>query len=92
LKVFWLALGSTQPPIQCILVSLVIGVRHPGREAADHPLLPNFEVKKVWSLTSTPTHAFIVCTGKNLLYCYDVFVNIHSKIPLIWHRIILESS
>jgi len=37
---------SVQPPMQCVLGALSLGLKLPGREA-DHP-------KNMWSYTSTP--------------------------------------
>jgi hypothetical protein len=47
-------LGSTQPPLQCIL-----GVKWPGCEA-DHSPPSSAEVKNAWSCTSTPQYVFMV--------------------------------
>jgi hypothetical protein len=41
------ALGSTQPPIQCVRGALSPGVKRPGHEA-DHSPLASVEVKKIW--------------------------------------------
>jgi hypothetical protein len=47
------ALGSTQPPTQCVPGALSPGVKRLGREA-DHPPPASTEVKKMWIYTSTP--------------------------------------
>jgi hypothetical protein len=46
-------LGPTQPPIQSVPRVLSL-----GREA-DHSLLANVEVKKMWIYTFTPPYAFM---------------------------------
>jgi hypothetical protein len=51
-------LGSTQPPIQWVPVTLSPGVKRPGREA-DHSLPTSAEVKKIWIYTSIPPYAFM---------------------------------
>jgi hypothetical protein len=45
-----MALGSTQPPVQCVR-GCFLGVKRPGVEA-DHSPAPNAEVKTEWSYTS----------------------------------------
>jgi hypothetical protein len=47
------ALGPTQTPIQCVLGTLSLGIKRPGREADDSlPLM--LRSKNEWSYTSTP--------------------------------------
>jgi len=46
-------LWSTQTPIQWVPGALSLGVKWHGREA-DHSPPSSFEVKNVWSYTSTP--------------------------------------
>jgi hypothetical protein len=54
-----LALGSTQPPTQCVPGGGSFpGVKRPGREA-DHSPPTSAEVKKMWIYTSTPPYAFM---------------------------------
>jgi hypothetical protein len=53
----WLALGSTQPPIQWAPGALSPGIKRPGREA-DHSPPASDEVKKMWIYISTPSYAF----------------------------------
>jgi hypothetical protein len=43
------ALGSTQPPIQCVPGAVSPEVKRPGREA-DHSPPASAEVKKTWVL------------------------------------------
>jgi hypothetical protein len=47
------ALGSTQPPIQWVLVALSPGVKQPGCEV-DYSPPTSAEVKKMWIYISTP--------------------------------------
>jgi hypothetical protein len=51
------ALGSTQPPIQCVPGAFT-GGKAVGREA-DHSPPANAEVKKIWIYTSTPPYTFV---------------------------------
>jgi hypothetical protein len=44
---FRMALGTTQPPIQCVLGSLSVGIKGQRREA-DHSPLSSAEVKNAW--------------------------------------------
>jgi hypothetical protein len=48
-----MALGTTQPPIQCVPGALSLGVKRPGREA-DHSPPFSAEVKERVELCSTP--------------------------------------
>jgi hypothetical protein len=52
------ALGSTQPPIHWVPVTLSPGVKRPGRET-DHSPPTSAEVKKMWIYTFAPPYAFI---------------------------------
>jgi hypothetical protein len=52
------ALGSTQPPVQCVPRALSAEVERQGREA-DHSPPASAEVKKIWIYTSTPPYAFM---------------------------------
>jgi hypothetical protein len=45
------ALGSTQPPIQCVLGALSPGTKRPEREADNS--LPYVEVNNAWCYTCT---------------------------------------
>jgi hypothetical protein len=54
-----LALGSTQPPFQCVPGgALSLAVKRQGREA-DHSPPASAEAKKMWIYTSTPPYAFM---------------------------------
>jgi hypothetical protein len=44
-----LALGATQPPIQCVPGALSLGVKWPGHKAG-HPSPSSAEVKNPWSM------------------------------------------
>jgi hypothetical protein len=55
---FRLALGSTQPPTQCIPEVLSPGVKRSGREA-EHSPQTSAEVKKICVYTSTPPYVFM---------------------------------
>jgi hypothetical protein len=59
------ALGSTQPPIQCVPRALSPGVKREGREA-DHSPPTSTDVKKMWIYTSTPQYAFIALSTATL--------------------------
>jgi hypothetical protein len=52
------ALGLIQPPNQCVLGTLFLKAKRPGREA-DHSPPSSAEVKNAWSYTSTPQHFFM---------------------------------
>jgi hypothetical protein len=52
------ALGSTQPPIEWILVALSPGVKRQERDADRSPPT-SAEVKKMWIYTFTPLYAFM---------------------------------
>jgi hypothetical protein len=54
-----LALGSTQPPTQQILVTISPGVKWPGHEA-DYSPPSSAKVKNGGSITSTPPYVFIL--------------------------------
>jgi hypothetical protein len=59
-----LALGLTQPPIQCVLRAFSLEVKRLGREA-DHSHPSSAEVKIAWQYTSTPQYAFMAwCSVK----------------------------
>jgi hypothetical protein len=59
-----LALGPTQPPIQCILGVLSLGVKWPGMKLTTHLYLV-LRSKNAWFYTSTPQYAFMVlCSVK----------------------------
>jgi hypothetical protein len=47
------ALGSTQPPIQCVPGTLSLKVKRPVRES-DHSPPASAEVNKMWIYTATP--------------------------------------
>jgi hypothetical protein len=47
------ALGSTQPPIHCLLGVLYPAIKRPGR-GADHSPSTSAEVMNAWSYVSTP--------------------------------------
>jgi hypothetical protein len=58
------AVGSIQPPIQWVPVSLSLGVKRSGREA-DHSPPSSAEVKNAWSYTFTPKYNFMTwCSVK----------------------------
>jgi hypothetical protein len=50
---FYMLLGPTQPPIQCVPGALSLGVKRPEREADRSPP-SSADVRNVWSYTSTP--------------------------------------
>jgi hypothetical protein len=54
-----LAVGPTQPPLQCVPGALSPGIKWQGREA-DHSPPASAKVKKMWIYTSTPPYAFMV--------------------------------
>jgi len=50
--------GAHQPPIQCVMGALSLGVERLLREA-NHALLFSAEVKNAWSFTSTLQYVFM---------------------------------
>jgi hypothetical protein len=54
-----LALGPTQPPVQCVPGVLSLEENRPGCEA-DHSPPSSVEVKNAWSYTSTPQYVFML--------------------------------
>jgi hypothetical protein len=60
-SMFRLALGSTQPPIQCVPGAFPPGIKRPVREA-DHSPPCSAEVKMTWIYTSTPPYVFMLST------------------------------
>jgi hypothetical protein len=53
-----LALGPTQPHIQCVLEALSLEVKQPGCET-DCSSPSTAEIKNEWSYTSTSPYAFM---------------------------------
>jgi len=53
-----LALGPTQPPIQCVPRALSVGLKWPGYETDRSPP-SSAEVQNAWSIPSLPQYAFM---------------------------------
>jgi hypothetical protein len=54
-----LALGPTQPPAQCVLGALSLGVKQPIHEA-DHPPPSSAEVKNGGAIPPTPQYVSVM--------------------------------
>jgi hypothetical protein len=79
------ALGTTQPPIQWVLLGAVsLGVKLPGREADNSPS-SSAEVTNAWSYTSTPQYVFIAwCFVKhsdNFTFTFYTIGSLPRRIP-----------
>lgn len=60
----------TKPPIQWVPESLSARVKLPGSEA-DHSPISSAEITNAWSITATPQHSFMACTGTNFSWSWD---------------------
>jgi hypothetical protein len=87
-----MALGPTQPPIQCIPGALSLRVKQLGHEA-DHQPPSSAEVKYVWSYTSiTPTHLHGMVLSQAQGQLYLTFTLLSQFLPPPHLSIVMLSS